>query len=399
MDAGEFEFPPDLLDDDVGSRPPVSPPPSSTAPPYPYVAQNLPLSVLAQTPVDQLPPTRPNNPQNFSIGQKMRGALSTAHARPMSGVGSGGGAGGGGAFSRAMASVLPLPDVSAYTRHSTTPLTRSPHLSAGHPPQQQQQQHGASTEHAAHGSAEDGFDMDSNNNSGHDANSSSSGATTVADVSVPHLAPAGRHNRMDWSEGEVRSFYQALSQFGTDFSAISVLFPRRTRGDIKRLYSRELRLKPKEVQHALHQKNPIDMKLFQERYEAKQKEEQVPVTTKELNVEELALVDEIENGLLGGATTSAGPHVEGEAVAVPAALEAGEEATAAPTSTKSRKRKREAGVEKSPERHASPAPTGTAEEETLYEMAMRYDRENNTPLESLYADQPVSFEDSEFSFE
>ncbi|KPI83060.1 hypothetical protein ABL78_7926 [Leptomonas seymouri] len=392
MDASEFEFPPDQLDDDVTARLPAFPasPPGPSNAAFAYPTQSLPLSVLAQMPVDQLPPTQPNNPQKFSIGQVMRGALSIAHMRSIASD-----SGGGGGLPRPIASVAPLPRTS-YAQGSDS-LRNSPYFSAGHPPQRS----ASSDEEERGGGAEaGGAPPESNGGSGLYRSDDASETATPA----PQFS--GRQTRIDWREGEVRSFYEALSQYGTDFSAIAVLFPRRSRSDIKRLYQREMRQKPQEVQQALNQKHPIDVKIFQERYEAKKKEAQVPIKTKTLNVEELALVDEIENGARTS-TSSNAKGEEAESMLAPAALEEGEEATAVPTFTKARKRKRDAFVADGAKEDVEAVKKAKgkqqerldSENETLFDMAMRHDREDNMPFESLFGGHVTPLDDAEFAFE
>ncbi|KPA81848.1 hypothetical protein ABB37_04105 [Leptomonas pyrrhocoris] len=391
MDASEFEFPPDQLDDDVAagiSAFPASAPSLSNAP-FVYAPQSFPLSVLAQMPVDQLPPTQPSNPQKFSIGQVMRGALSTAHMR------SSAGGSGGGNLPRPPTSISPLPFAS-YARSSDS-RRHSPYLAAGHPPQRSV----SSDEEERDGGAEAGVAQPTSDGDGERDGTHGFRETAIA---VPPLS--GRPARIDWSEGEVRSFYRALSEYGTDFGAIAVLFPRRSRSDIKRLYQREMRLKPTEVQQALNQKSPIDMKVFQERYEAKKKEAQVPVATKKLTVEELALVDEIESGMPVRASSTVNIG-EAEAVLPPAALDAGEEATAAPTGAKPRKRKRDVVAADDAKEVAEAAKKTRREQpqhldsgnETLFDMAMRHDREDNVPLGSLFGSLATPLDDTDFAFE
>jgi hypothetical protein len=390
MDPSEFEFPPDQLDDDVSVHlPPLSASlPSPSHAPYVYPLQSVPLSMLAQLPVDQLPPTQPNNPQNFSIGQVMRGALSTAHMRSAASQ--------SGSLSRPGAIVAPLPSATPPHTGAHASSTHSTYLSAGHPPQlptfPETEEEGEGRNARDDGAEEIQIPIDS----GQDRSG-------VGDTAVPLPVLSGRPSRIDWSEGEVRDFYRALSQFGTDFSAIAVLFPRRTRSDIKRLYQREMRQKPKEVQQALNQKNPIDVKAFHEQYEAKRKETQTPVKTKKLNTEELALVAEIESGALGGTLSSS---------ASPSPTDAETEGMmAAPTAAKSRKRKRDGtGAER---RKDAAEAAGAAkadlhprhddaggENETFFDMAMRYDRDDNMPLDNLFHEhRGAPLDDADFAFD
>lgn len=404
MDDNEFEFPPDQLDDAVASRlsPYQTAMPSPFGPTFAQQSITVPLSSLVQLPVSELPPTRATNPQNFSIGQVMRGALSTAHMRGAPGGSGSATAGGGGA--RRSPGVAPLPHPPPRVHYSSA--STSPYLSAGLPPVAS----GSSSEEDRDGGAEDA----------HHTTGSGSAAPVGGGTEVPLRAQrfSGRHARIDWSEGEVRSFYQALSQYGTDFSAIAVLFPGRTRSDIKRLYQREMRQKPKEVQTALNEKHPIDMAAFEVRYEAKKKETQEPVKKKELNHEELAILSEIESGHLAlGTATAPTDQPDDFDLSVPAATPRGapEETTAAPP-TSSRKRRRDghelgsAAAKRSAA--AAPALSATAtphlhgDDDPLFNLDALAEHSDSVPLAHLYAvpragdeQQPVSTSDADFAFE
>lgn len=54
-----------------------------------------------------------------------------------------------------------------------------------------------------------------------------------------------------WSPEETEQFYDALRMFGTDFSTLCLLFPSRTRRQIKSKYSREDKIHPSRVEAAL----------------------------------------------------------------------------------------------------------------------------------------------------
>eukprot|EP00796_Vickermania_ingenoplastis_P006640 gene6640-4759_t len=60
-----------------------------------------------------------------------------------------------------------------------------------------------------------------------------------------------RRRRSTFNAGELKAFYVALSQFGTDFNLIALHLPDRTRTDVKRLFHRELRKNPECVTRAL----------------------------------------------------------------------------------------------------------------------------------------------------
>ncbi|KAG5490824.1 hypothetical protein JKF63_00946 [Porcisia hertigi] len=390
MDDNEFEFPPDQLDDVVANRlsPYQAAMPSPLSTSFEYPTGSLPLSMLAQIPLEQLPPTLPKNPQNFSIGQVLRGALSTAHMRTPPG---------GSGVPRPGATVAPLPHSQRLQQHNS----QYPSWGNSPPPPV------SSDEEERDGGAENAYDV------GEEAQAGSTQGS--ADLETRARRLPNRQARIDWSEGEVRSFYQALSQYGTDFSAIAVLFPGRSRRDIKRLYQREMRQKPKEVQAALNQKHPIDMATFEVRYEAKKKETQQPVKPKKLNSEELAFLDEIA----GGQPSETNMLVKSEEleVSVPAAtLGTLDEMTAAPP-CRPRKRRSpttQLDAEYEPESKRAMkeiAPIAADDDfdvdhESLFNMISRHDCEKHASLDTLLSVQPqqghqhqTDLEDSDFSFE
>lgn len=67
-----------------------------------------------------------------------------------------------------------------------------------------------------------------------------------------------RKPRCTFTNGEVKSFYDALSKFGTDFNLITLLFPKRDRNDLKKLYHRELKKHPQNVSAALGERRTFD---------------------------------------------------------------------------------------------------------------------------------------------
>lgn len=64
--------------------------------------------------------------------------------------------------------------------------------------------------------------------------------------------------RSSFTQGERKRLYDALSQFGTDFGLMSLLFPGRSRIEIKKLYLQELRHHPQHVTKALSERKGID---------------------------------------------------------------------------------------------------------------------------------------------
>uniref|UniRef100_A0A0K3CBH1 BY PROTMAP: gi/342321017/gb/EGU12955.1/ Proteophosphoglycan ppg4 [Rhodotorula glutinis ATCC 204091] n=2 Tax=Rhodotorula toruloides TaxID=5286 RepID=A0A0K3CBH1_RHOTO len=67
-----------------------------------------------------------------------------------------------------------------------------------------------------------------------------------------------------WSKEETELFYDAISQFYTNFEMISLLFPHRTRHEIRRKFNREDRLNPKLVTAALERRKRINMEAIAE---------------------------------------------------------------------------------------------------------------------------------------
>lgn len=59
-----------------------------------------------------------------------------------------------------------------------------------------------------------------------------------------------------WTNEDTEFFFQALKQFGTDFSLIQRLFPGRTRRQIKKKYLIEDRMNPKRVESAINHLSP-----------------------------------------------------------------------------------------------------------------------------------------------
>ncbi|BGP24050.1 transcription initiation factor TFIIIB, Bdp1 subunit [Rhodotorula toruloides] len=67
-----------------------------------------------------------------------------------------------------------------------------------------------------------------------------------------------------WSKEETELFYDAISQFYTNFEMISLLFPHRTRHEIRRKFNREDRLNPMLVTAALERRKRINMEAIAE---------------------------------------------------------------------------------------------------------------------------------------
>ncbi|KWU47432.1 hypothetical protein RHOSPDRAFT_30857 [Rhodotorula sp. JG-1b] len=62
-----------------------------------------------------------------------------------------------------------------------------------------------------------------------------------------------------WSKEETEMFYDAISQFYTNFEMIALLFPHRTRHEIRRKFNREDKLNPKLITAALARRKRVDI--------------------------------------------------------------------------------------------------------------------------------------------
>ncbi|GAA5962216.1 hypothetical protein JCM3765_003903 [Sporobolomyces pararoseus] len=65
-----------------------------------------------------------------------------------------------------------------------------------------------------------------------------------------------------WTTDDTERFYDALSQFGTDFELISALFPGRTRREIKLKWTKEDKINPKGITAALMRRKKIDLESY-----------------------------------------------------------------------------------------------------------------------------------------
>jgi hypothetical protein len=94
-----------------------------------------------------------------------------------------------------------------------------------------------------------------------------------------------------WSREDTEFFFQALRQFGTDFSLIQRLFPGRTRRQIKKKYLAEDKLNPERVEEAVRNLNP-DVALYKNLIDVLRAPESAP--------------DADENATAGGALAARG---------------------------------------------------------------------------------------------
>ncbi|KAF9123282.1 Transcription factor TFIIIB component B [Mortierella sp. 14UC] len=65
-----------------------------------------------------------------------------------------------------------------------------------------------------------------------------------------------------WSDEDTELFYEALSQWGTDFGIICKIFPKKSRIAIRNKFKREDRLNHSRVEQALTKKTPIDLDTY-----------------------------------------------------------------------------------------------------------------------------------------
>jgi hypothetical protein len=103
---------------------------------------------------------------------------------------------------------------------------------------------------------------------------------------------AHRRERKEWSVQDTESFFEAMEQFGTDFTTIAVLFPGLSREDIVAKYKLELRKRPERVRETLSPTNqrPIDVERFKKRWEECEKLKKEPARKLD-DAEEAALRD------------------------------------------------------------------------------------------------------------
>lgn len=65
-----------------------------------------------------------------------------------------------------------------------------------------------------------------------------------------------------WTAEETERFFQAISQWGTDFEMITRLFPRRTRREIKAKWTKESRQNPQRLDAAFHRRVAVDLDAY-----------------------------------------------------------------------------------------------------------------------------------------
>ncbi|ESL08363.1 hypothetical protein TRSC58_03934 [Trypanosoma rangeli SC58] len=213
MDRGDFDFPPDPSVEALDSTL--------------EILNNVPLRVLSNMPIEELPPTVVPVDQQRPIRQMLQSSRKVRRA--------------GRLRKHAHASLDPAPDIPA----------AQPDVAA---------ERGEPTSSPRHGFA------------GH------------------------KRARFDWSEEELRDFYKFLSQYGTDFNAIAVMYHGRSREDVKRLYHRELRKRRGDVRAALSSREEIDLGTFTARLKKREELQQAPI--RQLEQEEEEALRLIEAGAL-----------------------------------------------------------------------------------------------------
>ncbi|KAG8347745.1 putative Myb DNA binding like [Trypanosoma vivax] len=119
--------------------------------------------------------------------------------------------------------------------------------------------------------------------------------TSETPSSQRNLHAGHKRARFDWSEEDIVDFYRYLSQYGTDFNAIAVLYPEKTREDVKRLYHRELRKRRADVCAALLSHEEIDLATFRARLKIREEQK---VQVRKLGLEEEEMLLQLEEGTL-----------------------------------------------------------------------------------------------------
>ena len=76
-------------------------------------------------------------------------------------------------------------------------------------------------------------------------------------------ASRGKQRRTQrWSAEETERFFQAVSQWGTDFEMITRLFPKRTRREIKSKWTKESRQNPRQLDDAFRRRVKVDLTAY-----------------------------------------------------------------------------------------------------------------------------------------
>ncbi|WFD35984.1 hypothetical protein MCUN1_002855 [Malassezia cuniculi] len=76
-------------------------------------------------------------------------------------------------------------------------------------------------------------------------------------------ASRGKQRRTQrWTAEETERFFQAVSQWGTDFEMITRLFPRRTRREIKSKWTKESRHNSRRLDEAFRRRVKVDLKAY-----------------------------------------------------------------------------------------------------------------------------------------
>ncbi|KAG5440694.1 hypothetical protein PCK2_000282 [Pneumocystis canis] len=70
----------------------------------------------------------------------------------------------------------------------------------------------------------------------------------------------GKREKSDrWSKEDTLKFYNALSQWGTDFGVICKMFPNRSQRQIKNKFNSEERKYPEKIDIAIRSRKPMDI--------------------------------------------------------------------------------------------------------------------------------------------
>ncbi|KAG0252370.1 Transcription factor TFIIIB component B [Mortierella polycephala] len=112
-----------------------------------------------------------------------------------------------------------------------------------------------------------------------------------------------------WSDIETDMFYEALSQWGTDFGIIEKMFKTKSRIAVRNKFKREDRFNPSRVQEALTNRTPIDL----EQYSQMTAKEYPEVTEADL-IKAMSIEDGADQALLDGDPKLDGVDEEGEKI-------------------------------------------------------------------------------------
>lgn len=84
------------------------------------------------------------------------------------------------------------------------------------------------------------------------------------DIVTSYTYMKNKGNRKKWTKEDVEFFYKALECCGLDFSVINLLFPERTRSNLKDKYKKEAKINACRVEDVLDSYKEFDIDKFNE---------------------------------------------------------------------------------------------------------------------------------------